>query len=60
MVLFKGLSSLKRYLPMKPIQKGYKIWCRAYSETGYLVQFQVYKGKDSKRPPFTRSWNTSF
>lgn len=41
MVLFKGRSSLTQYLPSKPIKRGYKIWCRTDSETGYLVQFQV-------------------
>lgn len=51
MVLFKGCSSLKQYLPMKPIKRGYKIWCRANSETGYLAQFQVYEIWDSKQPP---------
>lgn len=50
MILFKGRSSLKQYLPMKPIKRGYKVWCRADSQTGYLLQFQVYEGKDSTRP----------
>lgn len=39
MVLFKGRSSLKQYMPLKPIKRGYKIWCRADTETGYLIQF---------------------
>lgn len=45
MVKFKGRSALKQYLPMKPIKRGYKIWARADSATGYLFQFQVYTGK---------------
>lgn len=35
---------------MKPIKRGYKVWCRADSATGYLVQFQIYKGKDATWP----------
>lgn len=45
MIKFKGRSSLKQYMPMKPVKRGYKVWCRADSSTGYLYQFQVYTGK---------------
>lgn len=45
MVLFKGRSSLKQYMPMKPTKRGYKIWVRADSNTGYVYQFQVYTGR---------------
>lgn len=41
---------MKQYLPMKPIKRGYKVWCRADSRTGYLLQFQVYEGKNASRP----------
>lgn len=51
MVRFKGRSALKQYAPMKPIKRGFKVWCRADSETGYLCEFQVYEGKCSQRPP---------
>ncbi|KAL3210038.1 hypothetical protein MRX96_052300, partial [Rhipicephalus microplus] len=47
---FKGRSSMKQYLPMKPIKRGYKVWCRADSRTGYLLQFQLYEGKNASRP----------
>ncbi|KAL3223600.1 hypothetical protein MRX96_027275 [Rhipicephalus microplus] len=50
MIPFKGRSSMKQYLPMKPIKRGYKVWCRADSRTGYLLQFQVYEGKNASRP----------
>lgn len=50
MIRFKGRSSLKQYLPMKPIKRGYKVWCRADSQTGYLIEFQVYEGKGADRP----------
>ncbi|CAH2094173.1 unnamed protein product [Euphydryas editha] len=45
MVKFKGVSSLKQYMPMKPVKRGYKIWIRADSATGYVFEFDVYTGK---------------
>ena len=45
MVLFKGRSSLKQYMPLKPVKRGYKIWLRCDSETGYVYQFDIYAGK---------------
>ncbi|KAL1425610.1 hypothetical protein MTO96_019037 [Rhipicephalus appendiculatus] len=50
MIAFKGRSSMKQYLPMKPIKRGYKVCCRADSKTGYLLQFEVYEGKNASRP----------
>lgn len=44
MIRFKGRSSLKQYMPDKPIRRGYKVWVRADSR-GYVCQFQVYEGK---------------
>lgn len=35
MIKFKGQSSLKQYMPLKPIKRGYKVWARAV-ETGYI------------------------
>ncbi|CAH2100875.1 unnamed protein product [Euphydryas editha] len=45
MVKFKGVSSLKQYMPMKPVKRGYKIWIRADSATGYVFEFDVYTRK---------------
>jgi len=50
MVRFKGRSSLKQYLPMKPIKRGFKIWCLSCSGSGYLLQFRIYTGKDAEQP----------
>ena len=44
MIKFKGRSSLKQYMPQKPIKRGYKVWVRA-NENGYISQFEVYSGK---------------
>lgn len=44
MILFKGRSSMKQYNPMKPIKRGYKIWCRGDME-GYISKFEIYQGR---------------
>ncbi|XP_018562168.1 piggyBac transposable element-derived protein 4-like [Anoplophora glabripennis] len=44
MIRFKGRSSFRQYMPMKPIKRGYKVWVRADS-TGYMCEFQIYTGK---------------
>lgn len=49
MIKFKGKSSLKQYMPMKPIKRGYKVWCLADSLTGYLYNFDIYTGKQENR-----------
>ena len=47
MIPFQGRSSLKQYMPAKPVKRGIKVWCRADSHNGYLCEFQVYTGKSS-------------
>ena len=47
MIKFQGRSSLKQYLPAKPVKRGIKVWCGADSHNGYLCQFQVYTGQAS-------------
>ena len=42
---FKGRSSIKQYLPLKPIKRGFKVWCTADSSNGYVGHFVVYMGK---------------
>ena len=49
MVKFKGRSSLKQYLPKKPVKRGFKIWMRANSDSGYISKFEVYEGKISNK-----------
>lgn len=46
MIKFKGRSSLKHYLPEKPIKRGYKEWMR-YNESVFASQFEIYRGKVS-------------
>ena len=35
MIAFKGRSSMKQYIPKKPIKRGFKAWVRADAVTGY-------------------------
>ena len=47
MIPFKGRSSLKQYMPMKPVKRGFKIWAACDCNTSYLFNFIVYEGKGS-------------
>ena len=54
MVKFKGRLKFLQYMPLKPIKRGIKIWCRCDSENGYLCQIDVYTGKDVNQQANTR------
>lgn len=45
MVKYKGRSSMKQYMPQKPIKRGFKVWVRADARNGYVSQVDVYAGK---------------
>ncbi|XP_049785968.1 uncharacterized protein LOC126188409 [Schistocerca cancellata] len=47
MIPFKGRSSLKQYMPLKPVKQGYKVWCLADSKTGYVIKLDIYTGKSN-------------
>ena len=47
MIKFQGRSSLKQYMPMKPIKRGIKVWVLGDSRNGYFSRFQVYSGKEN-------------
>jgi len=34
MVAFKGRSTLKQYMPMKPVKQGFKVWMLVDAHTG--------------------------
>ena len=46
MILFKGHSMTKQYLPLKPIKRGYKMWCLCDSSNGYMYNMSLYTGAD--------------
>ena len=50
MIPFKGRSSLKQYIPNKPVKRGIKVWMLADAVNGYVTNFEVYKGKEGSTP----------
>lgn len=47
MTKFKGRSSLKQYMPLKPTKRGIKLWLRCDAGSGYIYDMNVYCGKES-------------
>ena len=45
MTKFKGCSSIRQYLKMKPVRWSCKWWFRCVSSNGYLYEFDLYLGK---------------
>ena len=45
MIKFLGRSSLKQYMPNKPVKRGIKVWVLADSSNGYFSRLEVYTGK---------------
>jgi len=41
MILFKGRHSIKQYMPLKPIKRGYKVWMRCDTKTATLAEIIV-------------------
>ena len=33
-------------MPLKPIKRGFKVWVRGDSPTGYFCEFDVYEGQE--------------
>ena len=49
MIKYKGRTSLKQYMPMKPVKRSSKMWCRAGSKSFYLCDFDIILvGKNSE------------
>jgi hypothetical protein len=46
MIKFQGRSSLKQYMPAKPIKRGIKVWVLG---NGYFSCFKVYTGRKDDR-----------
>ncbi len=45
MIPFKGRSSLKQFMPNKPVKREFKVWARADATNGYISEFYIYTGK---------------
>lgn len=50
MIKFKGHNIMKQYVKNKPVKWGFKLWCRADSQTGYLYEFDLYTGRKNSGP----------
>ena len=49
MIKFQGRSSLKQYMPKKPIRRGIKVWVLGDSTNGYFSRFDIYQGREENR-----------
>ncbi|KAL8598379.1 hypothetical protein ACOMHN_032656 [Nucella lapillus] len=50
MIKFKGRCSFLQYVPAKPHKWGIKAWALCDSESYYMLDFDVYTGKDMQAP----------
>ena len=46
MIAYRGRLSFKQYMPAKPTRYGIKVWMAADSSNGYVLNFDVYLGKE--------------
>ena len=46
---FKGRSSMKQYLPLKPVKRSFKVWAMSDATNGYMCDFDVYTGATDGR-----------
>lgn len=53
MVGFKGRTSLKQYMPMKPTKRGIKVWAAACSKSSHVLLLDIYEGKAKIDSPGT-------
>jgi hypothetical protein len=44
MIAFKGRSSIKQYMPMKPTKRGFKMWSSCDAYNGYVINHRPYLG----------------
>ena len=47
MVLFKGKSAMRQYMPTKTVKWGYKCWCACDATNGFMYNVDVYQGAGS-------------
>ena len=45
MILFKGRSSIKQFMPLKPIKRGCKAWCACDYLNGFMYNINMYTGR---------------
>ena len=45
MIPFNGRSTMKQYMPKKPVRRGLKVWVLADAHNGYVSTIDVYIGR---------------
>lgn len=48
MIGYRGRISFRQYMPAKPTKYGIKVWMLADSSNGYVLNFDVYLGKEAE------------
>ncbi len=48
MIAFTGRSSMKQYMPLKPVRRGFKIWVEADVNLGHIYLVDPYTGKEGQ------------
>ena len=56
MTPFKGISTLKQYIALKPIKRGIKVWAMSDATNGYMSSFELNRGK--KEVLWKKVWET--
>lgn len=49
MIGFRGKLSFRQYMPAKPTRHGIKVWMAADSSNGYVLNYDVYLGKEANQ-----------
>lgn len=47
MIAYRGRISFRQYMPAKPTKHGIKVWMAADSSNGYVLNFDIYLGKEA-------------
>ena len=50
MIGYTGRPAFKQYIQNKPTPWGIKLWCIAETDTGYVLNFKFYTGKEDISP----------
>ena len=49
MIKFKGQHGIRQNTPLKPIKRGFKLWCRNDFASRYIFQFDIYAGRKKNK-----------
>ena len=60
MVPLRCYSSMKQYVPIKPVRHGCKVWCLAYLRTEFVSSLVYIQGKKMWYAGWNKTWRTEF